>query len=56
MLMFVFKKFESKDINIGWDGTYKGKPANADVYGYYFTGECLQGEKISLKGNITLLR
>ncbi|MCB0507822.1 MAG: gliding motility-associated C-terminal domain-containing protein [Bacteroidetes bacterium] len=50
------KVFESKDINIGWDGTYKGKPANADVYGYYFTGECLQGEKISLKGNITLLR
>lgn len=50
------KVFESDDINKGWDGTYKGQPALVDAYGYYFTGECLTGEKISLKGNVTLLR
>lgn len=48
--------FESDDINDGWDGTYKNRFAPIDTYGYYFTGECLQGEKISLKGNITLLK
>ncbi len=50
------KVFETNDISKGWDGSYKGLPAPVDAYGYYFTGECLQGEKISLKGNVTLLR
>jgi gliding motility-associated-like protein len=48
--------FESDDINVGWDGTYKGQPAPVEAYGYYFVGECLQGEKITIKGNVTLLR
>ena len=48
--------FESNDLNKGWDGTYKGEPAQVDVYGYYFIGECLQGDKITLKGNVSLLR
>lgn len=50
------KVFETNDISKGWDGSYKGRPAAVDAYGYFFTGECLQGEKISLKGNVTLLR
>ncbi len=50
------KVFETNTLSDGWDGTYKGQPAPLDSYGYYFTGECLQGEKISLKGNVTLLR
>lgn len=48
--------FETNDINEGWDGNLKGQAAPADVYGYYFSGECLQGEKITLKGNVTLMR
>jgi len=27
-----------------------------DSYGYYFVGECSQGEKITIKGNVSLLR
>ena len=50
------KVFETNNQNDGWDGSYKGQPAPADAYGYYFSGECLQGDKISLKGNITLLK
>lgn len=50
------KVFETDNITDGWNGTYKGQPAPFDAYGYYFFGECLQGEKISLKGNVTLLR
>jgi gliding motility-associated-like protein len=50
------KVFESSDLLIGWDGNYKGQPAQVDAYGYYFTGRCELGEKITLKGNVTLLR
>jgi len=50
------KVFESDDINKGWDGTYKGQLDQEDAYAYYFTGDCIQGEKIFLKGNVTLLK
>ena len=35
--------FESNDLNKDGIKTYKGEPAQVDVYGYYFIGECLQG-------------
>ena len=50
------KVFESDNISQGWNGMYKGQPAPFDAYGYYFTGECLQGEKVTQKGNVTLLK
>jgi gliding motility-associated-like protein len=50
------KVFESDDINIGWNGTYKNQPAQLEVYGYYFVGECLEGERITIKGDVTLVR
>ncbi len=49
------KVFESKDAAEAWDGNYNNQRAQVDVYGYYFEGECLNGEKIILKGNVTLL-
>lgn len=50
------KVFETTDPASGWDGNYKNQPAPEDSYGYYFFAECLQEEKIILKGNVTLLR
>ena len=50
------KVFESYDATIGWNGSYKNQPAQLEVYGYYFEGECLQGEKLTLKGNVTLVK
>ncbi|HOY41585.1 MAG TPA: PKD domain-containing protein [Chitinophagales bacterium] len=50
------KVFETNSIAEGWDGNYKGQPAQVETYGYFLSGECLQGDKISLKGNLTLLR
>ena len=50
------KVFESNTISDGWNGTFKGQTAPQDVYGYIFRGECLQGETIQLKGNITLIK
>ena len=50
------KVFETDDINKSWDGSYKGQTEQEESYGYFFTGECFQGEKITLKGNVTLLK
>lgn len=50
------KVFETDNITDGWDGTYKGQPATPDSYGYFIKGECIQNEKITLKGNVTLIR
>jgi gliding motility-associated-like protein len=50
------KVFESDNINKGWDGKYKNEPQPVDSYGYFFTGECIQGEKITLKGNVNMLK
>jgi gliding motility-associated-like protein len=40
----------------GWDGTWKGKKANADVYIYQLDVYCKNGELITSTGNITLIR
>ena len=44
--------FESDDIEIGWDGTFRGSLMNSAVFVYYI----LSGEEVVSKGNVTLLR
>lgn len=49
--------FHTEDINEGWDGTYKGREAVADVYMYvvqYRSG--VKAKKHSQKGDVTLIR
>lgn len=48
--------FESDDIYKGWDGTFKGEKAPADVYIYIISAEGIDKKYIQLKGNVTLLR
>jgi gliding motility-associated-like protein len=49
--------FESNDINVGWDGTFKGVPQEAEVYVYTLKAKFKNGVETDLrKGNITLLR
>lgn len=49
--------FETEDVTKGWDGTYKGKPADPDVFGYYVKMKCNENsEEIFRKGNVTLIR
>jgi len=47
--------FSSNDQNIGWDGLFNGKKLAPDVFGYYLTVNCPNGESYFKKGNITLL-
>lgn len=50
------KIFETKDINVGWDGFFKGDPVSPAVYVYYLEAVCLGGEDYFEKGNITVIR
>ncbi len=50
------KVFETTDVNKGWDGTFKGEPANLAVFVYVLKGKFTNGKTIDEKGNFTLLR
>jgi len=48
--------FESYDRLTGWDGTFRGKLLDPDVYDYYLKAVCIDGQESIIKGNITLKR
>ncbi len=55
------KVFENKNFPVntysgGWNGKYKDQDQNPDVYVYVMTFKCLNGNRVTRKGNITLLR
>lgn len=47
---------ETNQLNRGWDGKYKGTLQEVGVYVYYITGTTYSGEKVSLQGNLTLIK
>jgi gliding motility-associated-like protein len=47
--------FESNDINIGWDGYYKGKLMTENVYIYRVTGNYNSGKKLLITGDFLLM-
>ena len=50
------KVFETNDVNIGWDGKFKGVVQPMDVYAYTLSVEFFDGKKATKKGDITLIR
>lgn len=48
--------FESSDINIGWDGYFKGQLCNPGVYIWKIRGNFSNGEPFTKMGDVTLLR
>lgn len=48
--------FVTYNHNIGWNGTFKGKPAETGVYYYIVSVRSLTGEEKIQKGDLTLLR
>ncbi len=55
-LIFERDNFNINDVNFGWDGTYKGRLLNPDVFTYVTEMVCDNNETFMIKGNITLLR
>ncbi len=50
------KVFETTRAEVGWDGTFNGKPCQNGVYDYYFKGTCVDGQEKEMTGNIMLVR
>ncbi|TCJ13779.1 PKD domain-containing protein [Flaviaesturariibacter flavus] len=48
--------FNANDPAAGWDGTFRGKPAPADVYVYTCEVLCSSNEVLPLKGDVNLIR
>jgi gliding motility-associated-like protein len=50
------KVFESNDNSVGWDGQFRGADAQGGVYVYYLEAKIIEGEVVTRKGDITLVR
>ena len=50
------KVFETRDLNVGWDGKYKGRMAEPAVFVYYLEAKCGESETYFEKGNVTVIR
>jgi len=50
------KVFETTDMNVGWDGTFRGRKCDPAVYVYYIDATCITKDKYINKGNITLIK
>ena len=48
--------FETNDINEGWDGRFKDKIVEMGSYGYIITFTATNGQLITKKGNVTVVR
>ncbi len=48
--------FSSNNSDSKWDGTFKGVPQSSDVYFYVTNVQLLDGKRITLKGDLTLMR
>lgn len=50
------RMFWNNDQNAGWDGTFRGRPCNADVYFYRVHAICYTGHEEDITGTVELLR
>ncbi len=50
------KVFETTDLSIKWDGTFREESVDAGVFIYYFKAICPNGDERIYKGNVTLVR
>jgi PKD domain len=48
--------FETNDINVGWDGYFKGQLCNVGVYIWKVRGNFSNGESFTKMGDVTLLK
>lgn len=48
--------FESKDVNVGWDGYYRNQICKQDVYVWKVKGKFINGASFMKAGDVTLIR
>lgn len=54
-VVFENRNFQANDARSGWDGTFKGKKGQPDVYVYQMEFFCENGDLIKISGDIALI-
>ncbi|MDO8367852.1 MAG: gliding motility-associated C-terminal domain-containing protein [Saprospiraceae bacterium] len=54
--LFVNKNFLPDAPSLGWPGDYKGEPVNPGVFVWWAEVELIDGQKILMKGDVTVVR
>ncbi|MBL7726203.1 MAG: gliding motility-associated C-terminal domain-containing protein, partial [Dinghuibacter sp.] len=55
-MVFEASTFNANDESKGWNGTYKGKPLNPDVYVYMIEVICSNKNVMGFTGNVSLIK
>lgn len=55
-LVYEVKDVKLNDPMIGWDGTFNNEPLKPDVFVYLLIANCITGEPIEIKGDVSLIR
>lgn len=55
-LVFEAYEYSPETLNFGWDGYFRGKPMNPAVFAWFTEIELTNGERVILKGDLTLVR
>ena len=55
-LVYEANNLDPMNLNVGWDGRYRGDLLNPGVFAYYTIVEYLDGEREIFKGDVTLIR
>jgi gliding motility-associated-like protein len=50
------KVFETTSLDVGWDGSFRGKDMNKAVFVYYLEATFIDGKEVTQKGDITLVK
>jgi hypothetical protein len=54
--LFVNKNFAPDKMELGWQGDSKGEPVNPGVFVWWAEVELIDGQKVLLKGDVTVVR
>jgi gliding motility-associated-like protein len=54
--IFEKENFRANDPSAGWDGTYKGRSLEPNIYVYYIQFLCGNGQKLMMKGDIAIVK
>ena len=55
-MLFVNKDFDPDKSELGWPGDFKGEPVNPGVFVWWAEVELIDGQKLLLKGDVTVIR
>ena len=55
-LIYQGDNLDPSNLNIGWDGSYRGQMLNPAVFAYFAIVEYLDGEREIYKGDVSLIR